>query len=64
MTYEKANEIMTYEEFEKKCYELAEKEPDPEYAKEGLDFAKKMGGIKSLYDEGKSLESAIYLLCF
>ena len=33
---------MTYEEFEKACYELAEKESDPDYAKEGLDFAKKI----------------------
>lgn len=60
----KANEIMTYEEFEKKCYELAEQEPDPEYAKECLDFSKKMGGIKRLYNQGESLESAMYLLCF
>ena len=60
----KANEIMTYEEFEKKCYELAEQEHDPEYAKECLDFSKKTGEIKSLYNEGKSLESAMYLLCF
>lgn len=55
---------MTYEEYKKTLYELAKKEPDPEYAKEGLDFADSIDGIKEFYEEGTSIESAIYLLCF
>ena len=55
---------MTYEEFEKACYELAEKEPDPDYAKEGLDFAKKIGEIRRFYEEGYTVEETVYALCF
>lgn len=53
----------SYEEFEKACYERAEKEPNPTYAKEGLDFAKTLSGIKELYDENTSVASVVYLLC-
>lgn len=53
----------SYEEFEKTCYERAEAEPDPIYAKEGLDFAKALNEIKRLYDENTSVASAVYLLC-
>ena len=54
---------MTYEEFEKACYDLAAKDSDPEYAKEGLDFAKSINEIRELYNEGKSVESTVWLLC-
>ena len=57
-------ETMTYEEYEKACYELAKKEPDPEYAKEGLDWAKTIEEIERLYNEGKSVKNAVYLLCY
>ena len=37
MDYRKMDKTNTsYEEFEKACYELAAKEPNPVYAKEGL----------------------------
>ena len=52
---------MTYEEFEKKCYELASKHPDPEYAKENLDSAKKRKGLERFYKGGYSPESVITL---
>ena len=52
---------MTYEEFEKKCYELASKHPDPEYAKENLDFAKMAKGLERFYKKGYSPESVITL---
>ncbi len=53
----------TYEEYEKACYELAAQESDPAYAKEELDSAKEIKGIESLYNEKKSVASAVYLLC-
>ena len=52
---------MTYEEFEKKCYELANKDSDPQYVKENLDFAKKLNGLEEFYKEGYSPESVITL---
>lgn len=55
---------MTYEEYEKACYELAKKEPDPQYAKEGLDFSKKKNGIERFYKNGYSVEEAVFLLCY
>lgn len=55
---------MSYEEYKSKLYELAKKEPDPDYARESLDFADSIGGIKEFYEDGKSIDSAIYLLCF
>lgn len=55
---------MSYEEFEKACYERAKHEPDPVYAKDGLDWGKRRNGIERLYNQGESVESAVYLLCF
>lgn len=53
----------SYEEFEKACYERASKEPDPIYAKEGLDYAKRIKEIENLYKNGTSVASKVYLLC-
>lgn len=53
----------SYENFKKACYELAEKEYDPEYAKEGLDFGDEIKEIERLYEERKSVASVVYLLC-
>ena len=55
---------MTFEEFEKALYKKAEKDTRPEYAKESLDFANEIREIKRLYEEGKTLDSAYYLLTF
>ena len=55
---------MTYEEYKKKCYELGEKEDDPKYAKECLDFADEIGEIERFFKEGKDVKSAVYLLCY
>ena len=52
---------MTYEEFEKKCYELANKDPDPQYVKENLDFAKMAKGLERFYKKGYSPERVITL---
>lgn len=52
----------TYEEFKKACYERATLEPDPVYAKEGLDWGCEHG-LELLYNEGVSVESAVYLEC-
>ena len=55
---------MSYEEFEKELYNLAEKDNDSKYAKEGLDFAKNINEIERLYNEGKDVGSAYYILTF
>lgn len=52
-----------YDKFKEMCYELAEKEPDVDYAREGLDYADKLNGINELYNEGKSVDETVYLLC-
>lgn len=52
---------MTYEEFEKKCYELASKHENPEYAKENLDFAKGIKELERFYKMGYSPERVITL---
>lgn len=55
---------MTYEEFEKACYELAQKEPDPEYAKSGLDFAREIGELERFFREKYTVEETVYAQCF
>lgn len=55
---------MTFEEFKAKVYAAAEKENDTAYAKECLDFADKIGELKRFFENGKSVESTIYLLCY
>lgn len=56
--------MMTFDEYKAKCYELAEKESDPVYAKECLDWADKIKEIERFYKEGYSVDSAVYLLCY
>ena len=55
---------MKYEEYKKICYELAEKESEPKYAKECLDFADEVGEIERFFKEGRGAKSAVYLLCY
>lgn len=55
---------MTYEEYKKNCYKLGEKECDPKYAKECLDFADEIGEIERFFKEGKNVKSAVFLLCY
>ena len=55
---------MTYEEFEKKCYELASKDSDPQYVKENLDFGKKIKELERLYKAGYSVEQTVNLFSF
>lgn len=65
MKYDEMNKTNTsLEDYEKACYERAKKEFDPQYAKEGLDFAKELHGIESFYRNGDSVEHAVYCLCY
>ena len=64
MDYRKMDKTNTsYEEFEKACYELAAKEPNPVYPKEGLDWGKKIKEIENLYNHKTSVASVVYLMC-
>lgn len=65
MNYKEMNKSNTsYEDFEKACYECAKREPDIDYAIEGLNYAKEINEIKNLYNENTSVDSAVYLLCY
>lgn len=53
-----------YEEYRKKIYELAAKDPDPEYAIQGVKDAESIKEIERFYREGYSVEEAVYAFCF
>lgn len=55
---------MTYEEYKNELYKMAEKDKNPEYAKEALDFADELKEIKRFYDKSKNIESDYYLLTY
>lgn len=62
MSYEKMNKSNTdFETFKRACIERAKKEPDIEYALKGISDEV---GMRSLYNQGESVESTVYLLCF
>lgn len=55
---------MTYKEYEQELYKMAEKDNDPQYAKEGLDFSKEIQEIERFYKNGYSIESAYYAFTY
>lgn len=55
---------MNFKEYKKELYVAAEKEQNPAYAKECLDFADEIGEIERFFKEGKDVKSAVYLLCY
>ena len=62
MSYKEMNKSNTsFEDFKKACYERAKEEPDYDYAMEGL---ANEGEMECLYRHGKSVDSAVYLLCY
>lgn len=61
LTYREMNKSNTdFETFKKACFELAQKEPNVEYAMESLSDEAEM---KCLYDHNTSVKSVVYLMC-
>lgn len=61
LTYREMNKSNTdFETFKKACFELAQQEPNVEYAMEGLSDEAEM---KCLYDHNTSVKSVVYLMC-
>lgn len=50
----------SYEDFKKACYDLAKKQPDVDYALEGLSDEDE---LRCLYDHNTSVASVVYLMC-
>lgn len=51
----------SYEEFKAACYERAKLEPNLDYALDGLSDEDE---LRRLYDESKSVDSVVYLMCY
>lgn len=54
------NTNTSYEDFKEACYELAQKEPDVDYALEELSDEDE---LRCLYNHKTSVASVIYLMC-
>ena len=56
--YNKNN--VSYEEFIKLCYEMAEQDSNPEYAVNELKESEKYNGFRYEYEDGYSVASVVY----